>query len=1129
MIAVSRLGVLFWSVLVLYLSVTGAAVAKLGTQTEQALQSVREKISDIKAKPNLEESLKLRILNIYYAAEDNFEDLQSFEQQIQEDQKQLKSLPVEIKQLERRVADTQAQLKTQKPEKFSLYPTDELEQRLIIEKSSLNDLKSSMSRLELQIAEQLKLPQQIREQVPEIKSLQNSTLQEQSTLSNAVQNKLELDAKQMQLDSRARKLAAQLTLLDLENLVYPLRSQAQKLQLQLQTLQSEQLSTLIKNIDDYLIERRQQEIDKAQAALIQAEKEAAGKHPVIQAATRENIRYNQMLQDTNRKLEQYLNQKSETETLYKQLEKDFQSAEQKIDLAGLSPALGNLLREQRRNLPLQKNFQPVFDKIQKEIALAGLEQFQLDEVQKNLSDMDQALRAKMDASVAADTDDSEKLKIRTELRMLLNHQKELVSKLSSVYAGYSRTLADVDFAMHQLVALGEKYGHYLDERLLWVPSAPVIDKHYVIEILKSFVWLTDPGHWMRVAVDIKHSIQSSPVLTLIGFIMISLPLWFGKAIKTDLQELLASISRPYVDRFNFTFLALGYVFLRVLPLPLLVVWLGSLLMLDSHSASFSLSVAQGLMAASLPLLIIQFFYRLFKPKGVMQVLFYWQDYNIQLLSGQLRWIRFIVIPAIFLIAMFVDDAYSEHSYSLGRMALIVAMLALTYMLHRLAHPVTGLAKDYYREYPDNWSSRLRYIWYGILVTIPLTIIGFAIAGYYQSALELQHKLVVLLRLIFFTTLLHEVVMRWMVLANRQLALKNARQKRKLMQQEQANTKDKPGGADVINLEEEPLLDISTINAQSHKLVTAMILVILTVGSWLILKDILPAFSIFERVVLWQHMAMVDGQETLQPITLVNLFLCLLYLVLMLVFVNNFPGLIDLLFVGKFSMTAGSRYALIQLTRYAVVALAFVAIANELGGSWSQVQWLVAAVSVGLGFGLQEIFANMVSGIILLFERPIRVGDTVTVGDVSGKVSRIQMRATTIIDWDLKELVVPNKTFITERLVNWTLTDTVTRVVIPVGIGYGCDEELALRIFKQIFEEAPLVLDDPEPAVFFLGFGESSLDFSLRVFVRDLSDRLPVTDDLHRRIRRAFKEHNVEIPFPQRDLHIRSSDVPLHQV
>jgi potassium efflux system protein len=152
---------------------------------------------------------------------------------------------------------------------------------------------------------------------------------------------------------------------------------------------------------------------------------------------------------------------------------------------------------------------------------------------------------------------------------------------------------------------------------------------------------------------------------------------------------------------------------------------------------------------------------------------------------------------------------------------------------------------------------------------------------------------------------------------------------------------------------------------------------------------------------------------------------------------------------------------------------------------------------------------------------VRVGDTVTIGNVSGKVSRIQMRATTIIDGDQKELIVPNKTFITSQLVNWTLSDAITRVVIPVGIAYGSDVKLAHKIMLDTVRSTPLVLADPEPSVLFVGFGESAMDFSIRIFVAELADRLPVTHDLHVRLEQALREHNIEIPFPQRDIRVHS--------
>ena len=1087
-------------------------------QINNELISIDKKIDAVTNQASLPEVKKQRILDAYQAAKNNLKELSAIERQIQEIQQQLQELPSKIEQLEKSIQKVDEEIKKQAHEELSHFSSDELNQRLVVEKTYQSALKSSITQLEVLIAEQLLQPQQIRKQIVETKDALINTEQELAAL-KTVKNKQERDARKSQLSSAYSRLNATLTWLDLENIIHPLRLESNNLELQFLKTKRTQLSNQIDHIDDFLTQKEQQEIDQEQIALIRAQKEAAGKHPIIQTVAQENIRYNQLLREISIKEELYLDLTKEIEARSQQIEKDFQSAEKKIELAGIRPSLGNLLREQRRDLPLAKNYKKQIDIIHHEIAQAGVEQFQLEEAKKTLVDIDQALQARLSTEVSDRLHDSEMLQLRIELDKLLNEQKTLVFKLTTVYSEYSTILTDVDFSLQHLISLGEKFNHYLNERLLWVPSAPVINKHYLLEIYQSILWISQVSHWQQAAFDLRNSINSRQALTLLGILTIGLLILFRRKIRNNLQNLLEKSRKIYADRFEFTFYSLGYVFLLALPLPMIMAFIGWLLLMNGQVAVFSHTVADGLLAAAVPLLIMQVVYLLFMPQGVVQSMFNWHEHSIQLIHRQLKWIRLVAIPVMFFIGMFADQVDSKHSYTLGRMALIIGMLAMAYILHRFAHPKKGLGKYFYQENPNNWRSRLRYLWYSISVLIPLIIIGFAIAGYYQSALELQQKLVILLRMVFFSALLHGIIVRWLMLTNRRLALQNARKKRKL--QEQAEDKDKTG-ADVINPEEELILDIPKINEQSKKLLNTAIFVFLVIGSGLVLRDIFPALSVFDQVVLWQHAALVDGQESLQPITLVNIFISIICLLLMLIFVKNFPSLIDLFCAGKYSMSAGSRYAAIQLTGYAVVIITFIAITDQLGGSWSQVQWLVAAMGVGLGFGLQEIFANMVSGIILLFERPIRVGDTVTVGDISGKVTRIQMRATTIVDWDQKELIVPNKMFITDKVINWTLTDPVTRVVIPVGIAYDADEAQALRILKQVTEESPWVLKEPEPTVFFVGFGDSSLDFSLRIFVSAMEDRLPATDDIHRRIRCAFKEHNIEIPFPQRDLHIRSS-------
>ena len=199
--------------------------------------------------------------------------------------------------------------------------------------------------------------------------------------------------------------------------------------------------------------------------------------------------------------------------------------------------------------------------------------------------------------------------------------------------------------------------------------------------------------------------------------------------------------------------------------------------------------------------------------------------------------------------------------------------------------------------------------------------------------------------------------------------------------------------------------------------------------------------------------------------------------------------------------------------------------SALGIVWEQFQWLAAAMTLGLSFGLQDIFANFVSGIIILFERPIRIGDVVTVGGFDGRVSRIRIRSTTVTDWDRREVIVPNKAFLSEKIINWSLSDRVGRVVIDIGIGYGSDPAKAQEIFLQTAKDNPVVMKDPGPSVVFTGFGADSLDFTLRAFV-PTSDRMKVGTEIRHEIFKRFNEAGIEMPFAQRDVHLDMSGGPL---
>jgi potassium efflux system protein len=294
------------------------------------------------------------------------------------------------------------------------------------------------------------------------------------------------------------------------------------------------------------------------------------------------------------------------------------------------------------------------------------------------------------------------------------------------------------------------------------------------------------------------------------------------------------------------------------------------------------------------------------------------------------------------------------------------------------------------------------------------------------------------------------------------------------------------------------------------------------GLWFAWAEVLPALGFLVDVELWQHtVVQPDGTSIDEAITLAHLILALLSIILAVVAARNLPGLMEITVLQRLPMDKGSRFAVSTITSYVILAVGIVIRFKFIRVGWGQVQWLVAALGVGLGFGLQEIVANFICGLIILFERPIRVGDTVTIGNVDGTVSRIQIRATTIIGWDRKELIVPNKTFITENMVNWTLSDPVLRILVRLGVAHGSDTVLVKKLLTDAIDSCEAVLDDPRPRVDFVEYGESSLDFEIRVYVKGTSDLLNTKDKLHMTIEKLFREHGIRISFPQRDIHVRS--------
>jgi small-conductance mechanosensitive channel len=226
------------------------------------------------------------------------------------------------------------------------------------------------------------------------------------------------------------------------------------------------------------------------------------------------------------------------------------------------------------------------------------------------------------------------------------------------------------------------------------------------------------------------------------------------------------------------------------------------------------------------------------------------------------------------------------------------------------------------------------------------------------------------------------------------------------------------------------------------------------------------------------------------------------------------------------MELGVKESLKRLIHYGLFTLGFLIAVSMAGLDLQKITILIGALGVGIGFGLQNIVNNFVSGLILLFERPVKVGDIINIDQDWGTIARIGLRSTVFETFDNSEIIVPNADLIAQKVTNWTFSSKIVRVVLPVGVAYGSPLEKVLEILNKAAKEHSEVLSNPAPNSIFEGFGNSSIDFKLRFWVRTIDERLRVRTEVAVIIDRLFREEGIEIAFPQLDLHLRSIDSDL---
>lgn len=668
---------------------------------------------------------------------------------------------------------------------------------------------------------------------------------------------------------------------------------------------------------------------------------------------------------------------------------------------------------------------------------------------------------------------------------------------------------------------------------MWLPSAaPIHRLRFPAE------WSTIPQTARALSGALIPEIRRHAARYILAVLAFGLLLAARPALRSELRAAGERVARPYTDSYKLTLLSLPYTVLLAVPWPGLL-WVlgwavsGASEFTEGTAYEVALARGVGLRTAAAFLLLILLAWNVCREGGLGERHFRWDADALRMVRRNLTWFTPVLLLMTVVVAS-TEARYPESPWrdSVGRLAFIVGMLAMAALAHRLVQPNIGVFAKWFSRHRDGWASRLRYVWYIVLLMTPLVLALAAAVGYQYTAVQLAIRLIYTVGLLLALLLSHALLTRAVLVAQRRIAIEQAKEKRAA--QAEAKTAERDSDEPPVPIEEAELNPV-TIGAQTRKLFRAVIAFALVIGVWLTWSDLLPALSFMEDVRLWSYTveAVAEGAgggavaaRIIAHITLQHVVVAVLVAIATVVLATNIPGLLEITVLQRLHMDAGGRFAVTTLARYVIVVLGLVLTFNAIGIGWSKVQWLAAAITVGLGFGLQEIFANLVSGLILLFERPIRIGDTVTVGNISGTVTRMQIRATTITDWNRKELIIPNKEFVVGQVVNWTLSNPIIRVIIPVGIAYGSDTKLAEEVLQRVANEEPLVLEDPRPRVHFVGFGDSSLNFEMRAFIDSIDNFLRVKHALHMAIDREFRQAGIEIAFPQRDIHVRSIHAPL---
>lgn len=871
-------------------------------------------------------------------------------------------------------------------------------------------------------------------------------------------------------------------------------------------------------------DRRRQE---AEQQAIEATRASVQAHPAVRKIAEANAALATRRQTLATKIEKTAHEVERIDQIVETMDEQFNRISKRYDTAGTTEAIGLLLRKQRDDLPNRTANVHEINRRTAEIADACLDLIDDEERRSDLATIDRHVKDIM-MHLRIPVKESEAEYLKESIRQVLEAQRDLYDSLIADMNSYLDNLVEADVRQRQLIAKVDEYAAYADERILWIRSAKILGLDDMRQLLPSLSWLMDGESWVSVGYALWNDVLNHPLQTALFLAVLTLLILFQRYLRTKITEMGDLASRSNNTAFNPTLWVLLMTGTLALAWPSLLYYLGQALTASEKGSEFIHAVGQGLKKTAIIYATFEMLRQVCRRNGLGEAHFAWNKSSTRLLRSAILWFMICGLPLILIVTITESQSNEFIKNSFGRLAFLGTLIALMVSTHRVMRPVGGALESAYAAAPQAWATHLKTVWYGLALLCPISIGVLSLSGYHYTSVQLAWRLLATFWLVIGLLIVHATLIRWSLLSYRDLAMRKARERRA-----EAAAGATPAGtpaavAATVSGKTQEEVALSDINKQSRKALQLFMAIGMAVGVWLIWGDIMPALGALRNIELWMvETASTEGSATttvLKPVTLADLLLAIVIGSLTFTASRNLPSLLEMALLQRLPLDAGVRYAITTVIQYAITAAGFITAFGVMGIGWNKVQWLVAAIGVGLGFGLQEIFANFISGLILLFEQPVRLGDIVTVGDVSGNVTRIQMRATTITDWDMRELVVPNKEFITSRVMNWTLSSKVSRMSITVNVTHEANPDRVRSLLLEIATRNPLVIKEPPPHALFDDFGTNSLTFVLRVYMATRGDYLEMRHGLLRDIAREFAREKIEFAFPLREIHIRPADL-----